>query len=659
MNAFAYRDGGLHAENVSLETIAETYGTPVYVYSQAAIEDAYREFAAALDGLDAKICYGVKANGNLAVIRALGRLGAGADVVSGGELARATAAGIRPEDIVFSGVGKTRDEMAQALKTGIGQLNVESEAELAALGQVAESLGVSAPTAIRVNPDIAVDTADKIATGRYEHKFGIPIEDAARIYERGSRTPGIRMVGLAAHIGSQILDLSPFESAFAALAESVQGVRRAGFAVERLDLGGGLGITYIDETAPSLADFADIVRRTVGGLGCEITVEPGRRLVGNAGVLLSRVLYSKETPVRRFVIVDAAMNDLLRPDALRRRTCRDPGGRAGTGGRDPPGRRGGPGLRNRRLARAGGRSARARRGRPGRDRRCRRLRSRDGIVLQWPWPRPERLWFIVTHMPRSGRFRIRPRCRRSTACRAGSNRGWRRARKGSRVDDPDGRTNRKPNGNRRCATAASSFSRVSRWSGNSSWRGLWPALSVAVLFLALALSGVLPLLPGWLHALALAALLGGFLVLLWTGVRGVGVPDTDAGRRRLERESGFRHRPLQTLEDRLADGVGGPDAEALWQEHRERVARSARRIRIGLPQPGVAARDPMAIRFAAALLVVIAATAAWPDAGKRLREAVSPGIVGRRSGRGTGARSLDYAAGLYRGSADLSQTSSG
>ena len=313
MNAFAYRDGGLHAENVSLETIAETYGTPVYVYSQAAIEDAYREFAAALDGLDAKICYGVKANGNLAVIRALARLGAGADVVSGGELARATAAGIRPEDIVFSGVGKTRDEMAQALKTGIGQLNVESEAELAALGQVAESLGVSAPTAIRVNPDIAVDTADKIATGRYEHKFGIPIEDAARIYERGSRTPGIRMVGLAAHIGSQILDLSPFESAFAALAESVQGVRRAGFAVERLDLGGGLGITYIDETAPSLADFADIVRRTVGGLGCEITVEPGRRLVGNAGVLLSRVLYSKETPVRRFVIVDAAMNDLLRP----------------------------------------------------------------------------------------------------------------------------------------------------------------------------------------------------------------------------------------------------------------------------------------------------------------------------------------------------------
>ena len=313
MNAFAYREGRLQAEQVALDVIAETYGTPVYVYSQAAIEDAYREFAAALDGLDARICYGVKANGNLAVIRALARLGAGADVVSGGELARALAAGVDPADVVFSGVGKTREEMAQALNSGIGQLNVESEAELRALGEVAGSLGMNAPTAIRVNPDIAVDTADKIATGRYEHKFGIPIEDAQRIYERGSATPGIRMVGLAAHIGSQILDLAPFEAAFAALAECVHGLRRAGCTVERLDLGGGLGIAYIDETPPSLADFADIVRRTVGGLGCEITFEPGRRLVGNAGVLLSRVLYSKETPLRRFVIVDAAMNDLLRP----------------------------------------------------------------------------------------------------------------------------------------------------------------------------------------------------------------------------------------------------------------------------------------------------------------------------------------------------------
>ena len=313
MNAFVYRDGRLHAEGVPMETIAEACGTPVYVYSQTAIEDAYRELAEALKDLDARICYAVKANGNLAVIRTLARLGAGADVVSGGELARAMAAGIGPADIVFSGVGKTREEIARALKAGIGQFNVESEAELVVLGEIAVSLGVSAPTAIRVNPDIAVDTADEIATGRYEHKFGIPIEDATRIYERGSTMPGIRMVGLAAHIGSQILDLSPFQSAFAALADCVRGLRRAGFAVERLDLGGGLGITYTDETAPRLADFADIVRRTVGGLGCEITVEPGRRLVGNAGVLLSRVLYSKETPVSRFVIVDAAMNDLLRP----------------------------------------------------------------------------------------------------------------------------------------------------------------------------------------------------------------------------------------------------------------------------------------------------------------------------------------------------------
>lgn len=317
MSVFAYRDGRLHAEGVALETIAETCGTPVYVYSQTAIEDAYREFAGALDGLGAKICYGVKANANLAVVRTLARLGAGADVVSGGELARAVAAGIRPADIVFSGVGKTRDEMALALTTGIGQLNVESEAELAALGEVAQGLGVDAPTALRVNPDIAVETTDRIATGGYEHKFGIPIEDAARVYERGSGTPGIRMIGLAIHIGSQILDLGPFRSAFGALAGCVHGLRRAGFAVERLDLGGGLGIAYIDETPPGLGDFADIVRDTVGSLGCGIVVEPGRRLVGNAGLLLSRVLYSKETPERRFVIVDAAMNDLLRPTLYR------------------------------------------------------------------------------------------------------------------------------------------------------------------------------------------------------------------------------------------------------------------------------------------------------------------------------------------------------
>ena len=319
MSVFAYRHGRLHAEGVALETIAETCGTPVYVYSRSAIEDAYREFAGALDGLNATICYGVKANANLAVIRTLARLGAGADVVSGGELSRAVAAGIRPADIVFSGVGKTRDEMAQALAAGIGQLNVESEAELAVLGEVAQGLGVNAPTALRVNPDIAVDTTDKIATGRYEHKFGIPIEDAARVYERGSRTPGIRMVGLAIHIGSQILDLAPFRSAFAALADCVRGLRRAGLAVERLDLGGGLGIAYIDETVPGLGSFADVVRDTVGSLGCGLVVEPGRRLVGNAGILLSRVLYSKETPEKRFVIVDAAMNDLLRPTLYRAR----------------------------------------------------------------------------------------------------------------------------------------------------------------------------------------------------------------------------------------------------------------------------------------------------------------------------------------------------
>ena len=382
MNAFAYRGGRLHAEGVALDAIAETYGTPVYVYSQAAIEDAYRELAEALKELRVRICYAVKANGNLAVIRSLAALGAGADVVSGGELARAVAAGVGPAEIVFSGVGKTREEMAQGLKAGIGQFNVESEAELAVLGEVAAGLGATANTAIRVNPDVAVDTADEIATGRYEHKFGIPIEDAARIYQRGAATPGIRMVGLATHIGSQILDLAPFESAFAVLAECVQGLRKTGFAVERLDLGGGLGIAYVDETAPSPAEFADVVRRTVGGLGCGARggagPAPGRQcghpavqgslFQGNAGKAVRDRRCRDERP---------AEADALQGGA---RCCSRGGLRRRAG--DPPRRRGGTGLRDRRLSGARGRSAHARGGRPDRDQERRRLRRGDGVELQ-------------------------------------------------------------------------------------------------------------------------------------------------------------------------------------------------------------------------------------------------------------------------------------
>jgi len=310
VSGFTYRDGVLHAEGVSLGDIADAVGTPIYVYSQTAIEDAYHELA---EAVDAKICYAVKANSNQAVIATLARLGAGADVVSGGELARALAAGIKPADIVFSGVGKTRAEIAQALAAGIGQLNAESEAELAMISQVAEASGLTALVALRVNPDVDVETHEKIATGGYEHKFGIPVEDTMRLYAQANEMPGLQIVGLAVHIGSQLMEMSPFERAFRTMADLVGTLRAQGWPVERLDLGGGLGIPYLDEAPPGPKALADVIARTVGGLDCQLVVEPGRYLVGNAGVLMSRVILTKQTPSRRFVVVDAAMNDLLRP----------------------------------------------------------------------------------------------------------------------------------------------------------------------------------------------------------------------------------------------------------------------------------------------------------------------------------------------------------
>ncbi len=297
---------------MALARVAEAVGTPAYVYSTAAIGAAYRAFEAALDDLPAAVCYSVKANSNLAVIRTLADLGAGADVVSEGELRRALAAGVPARRIVFAGCGKTRAELAAALDTGILQINVESEPELEALSERAAERGVTAPVALRVNPDVDAETHDHIATGRKQNKFGIDIALAPRIFAEARGLPGIALEGLAVHIGSQLTGIEPFRTAFSRLARLTEELRTEGHAIHRLDLGGGIGIRYHDEEPPSLADYAAAVRETVGGLGCELVFEPGRLLVGNAGILLSRVLYVKGEG-RRFVIVDAAMNDLLRP----------------------------------------------------------------------------------------------------------------------------------------------------------------------------------------------------------------------------------------------------------------------------------------------------------------------------------------------------------
>jgi diaminopimelate decarboxylase len=313
MIAFTYRDGVLCSGTVPLTRVADAVGTPVYCYAGSALADGYRAFAEAFTGQDACLCYALKANSNLAVVRTLARLGAGADVVSEGELMRALAAGIPPDRIVFSGVGKSREEMRAALTAGIFQLNVESLPELEALAEVATGLGVTAPVALRVNPDIDAGTHHKIATGRKENKFGIDFDHAREAYARAAALPGLRAVGVAVHIGSQLTSLVPFRAAFRKAAQLVQVLRADGHAIDRIDLGGGLGIVYREETPPSVTDYAAVVAEATRDLGCRVLLEPGRALVGNAGVLLTRVLYVKTGLHRRFVIVDAAMNDLIRP----------------------------------------------------------------------------------------------------------------------------------------------------------------------------------------------------------------------------------------------------------------------------------------------------------------------------------------------------------
>ena len=319
MDHFEPKDGVLHAEGVALDKLAADVGTPFYCYSTATLERHYRVFVEALAQVDSTepplVAYAVKANPNLSVIATLAHCGAGADVVSGGEMRRALAAGVPANRIVFSGVGKTRDEMAAALAVGIYQFNVESEEELATLGAVATALGHVAPVALRINPGVDALTHAKISTGKDENKFGIPLARAEAAYALAANTPGIRAMGISAHIGSQLTQLAPLEATFARLGELVARLRASGHSVERVDLGGGLGIPYKrDEPAPpSPADYGAMVAKATRGWNVRLMFEPGRMIVGNAGIMVTRVILTKTGAAKRFVVVDAAMNDLLRP----------------------------------------------------------------------------------------------------------------------------------------------------------------------------------------------------------------------------------------------------------------------------------------------------------------------------------------------------------
>ncbi|WP_445811414.1 diaminopimelate decarboxylase [Yoonia sp.] len=315
MDHFLYRNGALYAEDVAIADIAAAVGTPFYVYSTATLTRHFQLFDEALGFADHLVCFAMKSLSNIAVLRVLAQAGAGMDVVSGGEYLRAKAAGVPGDRIVFSGVGKTADEMRMALQGGIRQFNVESEPEMVALDAVARSLGKIAPITLRINPDVDAKTHAKIATGKSENKFGIPISRAREVYALAATLQGLKVVGIDVHIGSQLTELAPFEAAYAKVAELTEMLRADGHDIKRLDLGGGLGIPYERTNAapPLPSDYGAMIQRTLGHLGCEIEIEPGRLISGNAGLMVSQVIYVKSGEDRDFLILDGAMNDLIRP----------------------------------------------------------------------------------------------------------------------------------------------------------------------------------------------------------------------------------------------------------------------------------------------------------------------------------------------------------
>ena len=317
MDHFSYKNGELYAEGVPVRDIIDAVGTPFYCYSTATIQRHYKVFADSLEGLDTLVCYAMQANGNPAVLKTLGDMGAGADVVSSGEMDRALAAGIPADRIVFSGVGKTAEELSAAVDAGIMQINVESEPELEALSAIASAKDRHVTVSIRVNPDVDAKTHEKITTGKSENKFGIDIGRAREVFSHAASLPGISPVGIAMHIGSQLRDLKPFREAYENGVTLVEQLRSDGHTIDRIDLGGGLGIPYFEDEGesppPSPEEYGTMVKAVVGNLGCKVMLEPGRVIMGNAGILVSKVVYVKQGPSRRFIILDAAMNDLIRP----------------------------------------------------------------------------------------------------------------------------------------------------------------------------------------------------------------------------------------------------------------------------------------------------------------------------------------------------------
>ena len=573
---------GLLIEDVPAQAIAAQCGTPTWVISAGALRARLAHLQAALADLPLRIHYAVKANDHLAILKLMAQNGAGADVVSGGELLRALHAGHDPAHIVFSGVGKQDWELKLALERRIGQINVESAEELTTLSALATAMGTTATIALRINPDIDAGTHAKITTGRADNKFGIAYNDAAALYAHAATLPGIDPAGIALHIGSQILSMAPFHAAYRRAADLVRALRTAGQTVRIVDCGGGLGIDYRDDPAPRPEAFAATIRQAFGNLDVRLAIEPGRWLAAPAGLLLSSVILSKTTGTRRFVVLDAAHERPHPPRHVRILARHRPAFRHRRRRPHHPLRHRRPRLRNRGHVCESTRSPAPRTPRRSRTPRRRCVWFRHELDLQRPAPRRAgpRRWRPLGHHPRPPAARS-PLGRRARAQLA-------------RVTDnptPPGLTRK-----RRLAQAALWIEQV--------WPAIWPALGILGLYAGFALLDGPAHLPPWPRIALAVIVLVAVAFLLWHGLRRVTKPTLAMADRRLERDSNLPHRPLATLADRPADPT--LEQEALWRVHIARLARTIPRLTVRQPRPGLARRDIYALR--GALIVFLVAT---------------------------------------------------
>ncbi len=620
MDHFDYRNGELFGEDIALSEIAKDVGTPFYCYSSATLERHFKVFNDAVSDLGGEIFYAVKANSNIAVIATLAKLGAGADVVSSGEMRRAMAAGISPQKIIFSGVGKTRDELTEALRVGVKQINVESEPELLSLSDVAQSLGKTAEVSVRVNPDVDPGTHEKITTGKSENKFGIDLDLARDVYARAAKLPGIKLIGVALHIGSQLTNLDPYRLAYSRAVDFVRQLREDGHDICHLDLGGGLGITYDQENAPTPKAYGEMVKDVIGDLDINVAFEPGRLITGNAGVLVTEIVFVKEGINRHFCIIDGAMNDLIRPtlyDAYHSIIpVKEPNPDAELTEMDIVGP----------ICESGDYFAKNRPMPPVQDGDLLAVRTVGAYASAMASMYNSRALAPEVLVKGDQYAVIRERVDVEDMLKFESFPTWlggertRRYRNGmiknaNRIN-PEDPVKSRVQGLLVLALAALIWEQA--------WPKIWSLIALFLIFISVALFDLLPELPATAHWLVLA----GFGLLFLKHVRSLlrinYRVDDDQVRARLEKDSQLDHRPLRTQHDRLINGQYDPSAAHLWDAYQQRMKDEMSLLRLNMPSPGMAKKDPFALRMVILLIAVLAGWVGWNDAGQRVSRAFWP-----------------------------------